>query len=212
MNIRTFIRCLLAGSIAGATCSVAVLAQSPGDRIHAVIDETRVVTLEGNTHPLAQPSFDRGPVDPDTRLESMMLELRPSAAQQHALDELVEEQQNPRSTLFHHWLTPEQFGARFGVPCGDLARISAWLAAHGLSIDEIPANHRVIVFSGSAEQVEEAFHPAMHHYSVEGAEHIANSMDPQIPAALAPVVGGIVSLHDFRRASAIASHRKLAGL
>src|SRR5215813_15388376 len=37
----------------------------------------------------------------------------------------------------------------------------------------------------------------MQHYSISGAEHLANSLDPQIPPALAPVVGGIVSLHDF---------------
>lgn len=212
MTARSHFRCLLACVIAGTALSLAATAQTAADRIATVIDETRMVTLEGNTHPLAQPEFDRGSVDPDTRLESLMIELRPSAAQQRSLDSFVEQQQNPRSPLFHHWLTPDEFGSRFGSSSGDIARISSWLAAHGFSIDEIPANHRLIVFSGTAGQVEDAFHPALHRYAVEGVEHIANSQDPQIPAALVPVVGGIVSLHDFRRASAVASRHAVPEL
>ena len=37
----------------------------------------------------------------------------------------------------------------------------------------------------------------MHRYVVKGAERFANASDPQIPAALAPVVAGVVSLHSF---------------
>ena len=32
---------------------------------------------------------------------------------------------------------------------------------------------------------------------MKGAKHFANISDPKIPAALAPVVAGIVSLHNF---------------
>ena len=42
------------------------------------------------------------------------------------------------------------------------------------------------------------FHTEMHKYLVNGQMHIANDRDPQIPEALAPVVMGIASLHDFR--------------
>jgi hypothetical protein len=39
----------------------------------------------------------------------------------------------------------------------------------------------------------------MRRYQVQGLAHIANSLNPQIPAALADAVTGVVSLHDFRR-------------
>ena len=39
----------------------------------------------------------------------------------------------------------------------------------------------------------------MHRYFVNGQEHIANGTDQQIPAALAPLIAGIVSLNDFRK-------------
>ena len=49
-----------------------------------------------------------------------------------------------------------------------------------------------------AGQVRSAFRTEMHALRVNGESHIANVSDPQIPAALLPVVKGIVSLHDFR--------------
>ena len=48
------------------------------------------------------------------------------------------------------------------------------------------------------KQVEDAFHVQMRNYLVDGKMHIANDRDPQIPQALAPVITGIASLHDFR--------------
>ena len=56
----------------------------------------------------------------------------------------------------------------------------------------------VIDFSGTAGQVRETFHTTIHRLDVNGTKHIANMSDPRIPAALAPAVVGIVSLHDFR--------------
>ncbi len=63
-----------------------------------------------------------------------------------------------------------------------------WITTNGLLID----------FSGTAGQVREAFHTEIHQLDVKGVQHIANMSDPQIPAALAPAVVGVVSLHDFK--------------
>jgi subtilase family serine protease len=54
-----------------------------------------------------------------------------------------------------------------------------------------------IRFSGTASQVQSTFHTEIHNLSVKGAAHIGNMSDPQIPAALAPVVVGVKSLHNF---------------
>jgi subtilase family serine protease len=175
---------------------------------HAPFDEARVFTLAGNVHPLARAEFDNGTVAPGTHLDRMMLVLKSSRQQE--LDALVASQHDPKSPLFHKWLTPAEFGARFGASSADLDRIAQWLGQHGFKVEEIPAGRRLVVFSGTAGQVAEAFHTEMHHYTVRGEEHIANAQDPQIPASLAGVVEGIVSLHDFRRAPAMTA-RRLAG-
>ena len=182
---------------------------APG-RIAGPIDEMRVVTLEGNVHPLARAEFDQGAVEEGTALGRMVLVLASSAKQQAELDALVEAEHDPQSPLYQRWLTPAEYGARFGLGAQDMAVLAAWLQGHGFAVEEIPASGRLIVFSGTAGQVAEAFHTEIHRYQVNGVAHIANSQDPQIPAALAGVVSGVVSLHDFRRAAAITARRPLA--
>ena len=192
-----------------AGCSLVALAQNPANRIVRAIDETQVTTLQGNVHPMARAEFDQGLVSAEMPLARMVLEVTPSAAQQAELDALVEAQHDPQSPLYHQWLTPLQYGARFGASAQDMARISGWLEARGFTVEEIPASHRQVIFSGTAGQVLDTFHTEIHRYQINGVSHIANAQDPQIPSELAGVVGGIVSLHNFRRISAIRSRMAL---
>jgi uncharacterized membrane protein len=178
-------------------------------RITGPIDEAQAVTLYGNVHPLARAEFDAGAVSAETPLQRMVLELEPSAAQETELDALLEAQHDAQSPLYHHWLTPVEYGARFGVSAQDLARINGWLAGHGFVVEEVAASGRLVVFSGTAGMVEDTFHAQIHRYVVGGVAHVGNAQDPQIPAALAGVVGGVVSLHDFRRTSEISSRAPL---
>lgn len=175
-----------AGPLAGALKSPAPVASN-------------VITLTGNTHPLLQAATDEGAVSADTKLDLMVLVLSPLASQQAALDVLVAAQQNPASPHYHQWLTPADFGAQFGAGAAQIAQVSAWLYQQGFSVDEIPAGNRSIVFSGTAGQVMDTFHTEMRRYTVNGVSHLANAEDPQIPAAFANIVSGLVSLHDFRR-------------
>jgi pseudomonalisin len=192
----------------------AVLAQAPAkspvSQIRGPIVESDVVTLFGNTHPLARVENDRGELAAATPLNRLVLQLQLDAARQTELDELTEAQQDPASPLYHQWLSAEEYGTRFGVSDADLASITGWLQSHGFAVEEIPASRRLILFSGTAGQVADAFHTEMHSYLNEGESHIANREDPQIPRALAGVVSGIVSLHDFRRNPAMHSIRAAA--
>ncbi len=174
------------------------------------VDEARLVTLARNVPPRARNSSDEGAIDANTRLDRMLLVLQSSAAQQAALDALVEAQQDRSSPHYLQWLTPAEFGAQFGVDDSDLVLVTSWLAAHGFTVEEISAGRRLMVFSGTAAQVSNAFHTELHRYRVDGIEHIANFTDPQIPAALAGLVSGVVTLSDFRRTSLIASQKSFA--
>jgi len=46
------------------------------------VDESRWVTLPGNTHPLARPEYDRGAVADSFQLDRMLLILARNAAQE----------------------------------------------------------------------------------------------------------------------------------
>jgi len=179
----------------------------PQDRITSFIDDEQRVTLRGNRHPLALAQYDTGAVAPDYPMQHMLLTLLPGAAQQDALNQLVEAQHNPESPYYQQWLTPEQYGERFGVSESDADKITAWLQTHGMEVEEVTAGRRSIVFTGTAAQVESAFHTQIHTYKIGNQVHHANASDPEIPAAFVQVVGGVVSLHDFRSA---AMHRPAA--
>ncbi len=177
----------------------ALMAQdvAPAVRIVNRIDEHQLVTLKGNTHPLARAQCDRGRVSPELQMSDLVLVLSRSAEQQAAFDKFVASQYDSASPNFHHWLEPEEVGERFGPAQGDLDAISNWLRAHGLSVDEVTNDRMSIRFSGTAAQVESALHVEMHNLEVKGEKHIGNMADPRIPAALSPVVVGVKALHNF---------------
>jgi len=171
------------------------------DRVTSFIDEDQRVTLHGNVHPLAIAGYDAGPVAPDFLMEHMLLTLLPDAAQHELLNQLLDAQHDPESPYYHQWLTPEQYGERFGISEADTNQIAAWLQGHGMEVEQVTAGRTSIVFSGTAAQVESAFHTAIHTYKIGAEVHHANVKDPEIPAALSQVVGGVVSLHDFHSAA-----------
>jgi subtilase family serine protease len=148
-------------------------------------------------HPLALARFDKGEVMPELTLGDLVLVLRRSPQQQKEFDAFVASQYDANSKNYHRWLTPEQIYTQFGPSPSDIQAISNWLADHGLTVDEVAADGMTIRFSGSAAQVEEAFHTPIHTLEVKGERHVANMADPQIPAALGPVVVGVKALHNF---------------
>src|SRR6202000_3026239 len=173
-----------------AQISRQLLRTSPTARVTGSVDETRRFTLSGNLHPLARPENLLGDAPADFRMERMMLALRSDATQQAALDQLVAAQHDPASPYYHQWLTPEDFGQRFGVAESDVQAVVRWLESHGMQVEEVTNGRRLIIFSGTAGQVTQAFHTQIRRYQVNGATHFANATDPQIPQALAAAVGG----------------------
>jgi hypothetical protein len=166
-------------------------------RIVEAIDDSKLITLRGNVHPGAIAANDRGALAGDTPLNRIVMVLQRSPEQETALEQFMAEQKDPSSPNFHHWLTPEQFGQSYGPSDQDVAAVTAWLQSHGFVIDNVSVGRVTIEFSGTAAQVASAFHTEIHNYVVNGVAHIANNSDPQIPEALAPVVQGIASLHNF---------------
>jgi large repetitive protein len=155
------------------------------------------VMIARSTHPLARQENDAGAVDGGTAFERMVLVLGATAQQEQLLQTLLDSQQTKGSSDYHRWLTPEEFGDRFGPSPDDLQRVQAWLLQQGFSVETVAQSRRWIEFSGTSAQVETAFQTKMRHYRVNGELHTANATDISIPASLAPVVRGVASLHDF---------------
>lgn len=160
-------------------------------------DSRHLVRLAGNTRPEASARNDRGPVPGTLRLKHMQLLLKRPPERQAALERYTREVQEPGSPSFHHWLTPLQVAQRFGPAPQDVQTLTRWLTRQGFTVSSVSSATLTIDFSGTAAEVQKAFHVPIHYIDVNGRRHIANMSDPSIPAALAPAVAGIVSLNDL---------------
>jgi hypothetical protein len=175
---------------------------TPRPLITEAIDETRRSVLKGNTHPLARRQFDLGTAPASLPMERMLLVLKRSPEQETVLRKLLDDQQDKNSPNYHKWLTPEQFGAQFGPSDSDMQTITSWLQSHGFQV--APSKGRsVLELSGSASQVQDAFHTSIHKYLVNAEQHWANASDPSIPAALTGAVAGVMTLHNFTKKPAL---------
>ena len=173
-----------------------------------LVDEANLAPLLGNTRPEANAANDRGRVADSLPMEHLSLQLRRPPEQEQALTQFIDQLHDPASANFHKWLTPDRFGARFGPAASDIQQITGWLQSHGFRVNVIYPSGMSIDFSGTAGQVRAAFHTEIHNIQVRGAIHIANMSDPQIPAALASTVVGIVALHDIAPRPKVTPRRK----
>ncbi len=197
-------------SIALSAVATALLLSGAGSHGRALItqpiNENRLRTLAGNTRPEVETATDNGAVPDDFAMDHMMVQLQRTPEQEQAVRQFVDELHSPQSPNFHRWLTPAEFGQKYGASEQDISTVTTWLRSHGLAVNAVYPSGMLIDVSGTAGQVRNAFHTEIHYLDVKGVRHVANVSDPLIPAALAPVVGGIVSMHDFRPHSMKRSH------
>jgi len=175
----------------------------PVDRLTQPIVESNRVVLGGTIHPLATAANDRGAVSDGMALNRIQVVLKRSDAQEAALKQAIAAMHQKGSASYHQWLTPEEFGKQYGPTDADIATLTSWLGSHGFSVTKVNPGKQTLEIAGTAGQFRDAFHAQIHSYQVKGETgaletRYANASAPEIPAALAPVFGGFVSLNNFR--------------
>ncbi len=141
---------------------------------------------------------DAGALAADTEIKGVTIVFSRSAAQEADLQTLLTAQQDPTSPQYHQWLTPDSFGARFGVADADLARVENWLQGEGFSVDGVNRSHNAVTFSGTAGTVGAAFGTQLHRYMLGSEAHFAPATELSLPASLAPLVTAVLHTSDFR--------------
>ena len=169
-------------------------------RLRSNIDETRTFVLRGNTRPavLHGNAVDQGQVASSTIMPRMSLHFSMTSAQQADLNQLLTSLQDRRSPLYHKFLTPEQYAARFGMNEADIAKVTTWLENNGFTDVQVARSRTWVSFSGNAGQANAAFQTAIHKYNYQGEARMANAADPQLPKALEGIVAHVGGLHNFR--------------
>jgi Pro-kumamolisin, activation domain/Bacterial Ig-like domain (group 3) len=189
---------LLLASLSQVAFAKITTSARPEARVTKKVDNSKRTTLYGHVSGATRIATDLGRQEPNTPSPGMLMILKSTEDQKREIRKVIDEQQDKRTANYHQWVTPEEFGEHFGVDDNDLAQIKAWLTSQGFSVDEVSKSKRVIRFSGSIGQVEQAFQTEMHLYNYKGELHVANSTEISVPEAFNKVIAG-VTLHNFYR-------------
>lgn len=158
-------------------------------------DASARVPLRGNISPIVTSKSDLGAVDDSVPTGTLFVLLGRSSSMQRTLDNYVLGLSTPGSENYHKWLGPAGFAAKFGATDQDIAAVTNWLQSQGFSVVKANKAKTAIEFAGTMGNVKSAFKTEIHRFDLGGTAYFANISDPQIPAALAPVVRGVVGLN-----------------
>ncbi|MGH9304257.1 MAG: S53 family peptidase, partial [Acidimicrobiales bacterium] len=102
------------------------------------------------------------------------------------------------SPLFHHFLRRGEFGARFGPPLGEIAKVESVLKKEGLSVLGAGSDRLVVHLRGTVGAVDRAFHVTIGRYRISsGRVGYANADPPEVPASIASDVQAVIGLNDL---------------
>lgn len=174
--------------------TVSAVADPHRPSITQTVDDSVRVSLRGNISPFVASKSDLGAVDDSVSTGALFVLLGRSSSEQHKLDNYVLGLSTPGSGSYHKWLTPTQFAANFGSNDDDVTSVMSWLQAQGFTVVKVNRAKTSIEFTGTMGNVKSAFKTEVHKFNLDGVGYFANISNPQIPAALAPVVRGVVGL------------------
>lgn len=101
--------------------------------------------------------IDVGRADPSIEVEDVVLSIPMSAEAEARLQILLRDQLDPSSPRYEQWISPEEFGERFGPSRSEVDALVNALRAEGLRPGAIAKSRAWIRFSGRAGQIENAF-------------------------------------------------------
>jgi len=105
-------------------------------------------------------------VGPLPATQSMRLVLTLPLRNQAELDSFLKELYDPSSASYRHFLTVEEFTARFGPTQADYDEVIRFAQTHGFTVVQTSRNRLNLDVTGSVAAVEEAFHVTMGDYQL----------------------------------------------
>jgi subtilase family serine protease len=140
--------------------------------------------------PLLSHATDLGPVSGSSPIEvTVWLKLH----DEQGLDSTLEAQQSGKVA----YLSNAQIQAQHAPSAGDVAKVSAFLKAQGLTLSGVGQDNLFVKASGPAARVQSAFQVELHQYSFRGRSFRASTHSATLPPELAPLVtsvGGLSTL------------------
>lgn len=133
-----------------------------------------------------------GPHAVNSRLKlTVSLKLRNVAK----LKQFLRQVQYSGSPVYHQWLTPQEFTRLYGPTKAQVARVKAFLKAHGITVLNVSPNRILIHTEASTEIYEHALGIRINNYKLNGRTFYSTTESPKIPRAIAPLVLNIIGLN-----------------
>ncbi len=147
--------------------------------------------LTNQTVPLVSRARMVGPADAQQQLNlSVGLQLR----NQSELASLLSDLNNPHSSRYHQYLTPQEFAAQFGPGADQVQQVKSYLQQQGLTVTSVSPNGLLIDATSTVAQAESAFQVTINNYVLGANTFFANAGAPIIPGSLSSIIASIGGL------------------
>ena len=144
-----------------------------------------------NTPNYVKSARNLGTEDPSKIIE-VSLWLNPHNRAQ--MDALARQLYTRSSPNYRHFLTREQFNARFAPTAAEAKTVQEFLEAHGLKTVRVGPGNFFVRARGTVGDVESAFHVVLNNYQVHGKVIRSNDRDPYIDGSAAALVRSVSGL------------------
>jgi hypothetical protein len=135
-----------------------------------------------------------GPAPADRRMTVAVALADPNEAAEQALADAVV---NPASPMYHHFLTPAAYAARFALPDAVRSATRSWLHSAGLELGYVSPLGDLVSASGTVAQLDRAFGISLGNYRVGTTTFLANDVAPLVPGGLP--IRGVIGLNGLQR-------------
>ena len=149
------------------------------------------IVLQSQIAPLVRYAHSLGAANGQQEL-NLSIGLQPRNQQQ--LGSLLNDLYDPRSSRYHHFLTPQAFAAEFGPTPQDQQQVVDYLRNLGLNVSSVSPNGLLIDASATVAQAESAFRVQINNYQIGNNVFFANANPPTIPVSLSSLIVSVGGL------------------
>jgi subtilase family serine protease len=151
-------------------------------------------------------------VSPADTNRTISVTLGISSSDQAGLKAFVDHVSKPGDALYHKYITPQEFAARFGGNASDYQSLKNWAVANGLSISQESIGRYLLSVRGTVGTFNRLFKTQINNYTTtDGVTFYSAGIKPTVPAEIASKVVAVVGLTPGKAIAAQAKVAKVLG-
>ncbi|WP_263415606.1 Ig-like domain repeat protein [Terriglobus albidus] len=130
-------------------------------------------------------------------LQHISIALKVDDSRQSALAQYLTDLTTKGSSNYHHWLTPQEFAARFGATDAEIGTATTWLEAQGLHVTATNAAHTLLQAASTVATAEGVFHASLGQVELAGTLHVVQRGELSLPGDAPQIIRAVTGLDDL---------------